>query len=658
MKNAYVLILVLVARNLPAAGVKPPAQILNRGVPSIPTKLAEEAKPYLEVRPVHFQDWHPVTKHMLVTQRPKGGQVSQLHVVEKAGGTLRQITRGKEPVHSARYQPVDGRSLIFNRDESGSERYQVFHFDLTTGKTTRLTDGKSRHTGARWSPDGKRVVYFSPKRNRRDNDLYVVDPTRPGSEKLLAKLSGGGWWLEDWSNDGELMILLEYISITHTRLHILDANTGKRSLFTPKLSEEVSYRNARFDSQRQAIYYTCDEDSNFQYVVCLNFKSGERKRYLGEVSWDVEAFELSPNGKTMAVIHNEGGASKLRCVDAFTGKLSAQQALLSDLPKGVVQKIQWHRTDADLVYDFEWALSPGEINTIKLGQKGKITWAVSDIGQLNLNRISIPFRRDLTSVDGVKFDTWIYPPGNRINGKFEPKFSQRGIPMVILFHGGPEGQFRPRFMGRYNYLMSEERIALLCPNVRGSRGYGKRHLKADNGMDRARVMLDVQRLRNAVSADSYFDANRIAVMGGSYGGFMTLHSMVVLNNFVKCGVDVVGISNFVTFLKNTSDYRRDLRRVEYGDERDPKMRKFLQELSPLTHVNEITRPLLIVQGANDPRVPVSESEQMEQALRKNGIETWYLLAKDEGHGFRKQANREFQFLTTIHFLRKHLLDKE
>ena len=171
-------------------------------------------------------------------------------------------------------------------------------------------------------------------------------------------------------------------------------------------------------------------------------------------------------------------------------------------------------------------------------------------------------------------------------------------------------------------------------------------------------MLDVQRLRNAISADSYFDANRIAVMGGSYGGFMTLHSMVVLNNFVKCGVDVVGISNFVTFLKNTSDYRRDLRRVEYGDERDPKMRKFLQELSPLTHVNEITRPLLIVQGANDPRVPASESEQMEKALRKNGIETWYLLAKDEGHGFRKQSNREFQFLTTIQFLRKHLLEQE
>ena len=658
VKHAFVLILVLVAPSLPAAVVKPPVQIHTRGIPAIPAKLAEQVNPYLEVRAVRFQDWHPVKKHMLLTQRPKGGQVSQLHVVEKAGGDLRQLTQGKEPVRSAKYQPMNGRSLIFNRDEGGSERYQVFHFDLTTGKTTRLTDGKNRHTDARWSPDGKRVVYFSPKRNGRDNDLYVVDPTKPGSERLLAKLPGGGWWLEDWSSDGELMILLEYISITNTRLHIVDANTGERSLFTPELSEEVSYRNARFGSQRHAIYYTCDEDSDFQHVIRLDFKSGERKHFLDEIKWDVEAFELSPNGQTMTVVHNEGGGSRLRFMDVSTGKQGAQQAFHSALPTGVIRKIQWHHSGGEFVYDFEWALSPGEIKMIRLGKKGEILWAASDTGQLNLNKISIPRREEMHSIDNVKFDTWIYPPGKRINGEFKPKYSPRGIPVIILFHGGPESQFRPRFMGRYNYLMSEERIALLCPNVRGSRGYGKRHLKADNGMDRSRVMLDVQRLRNAIGANSYFDADRIAVMGGSYGGFMTLQSMVMLNNFVRCGVDVVGISNFVSFLKNTSDYRRDLRRVEYGDERDPKMREFLQDFSPLTHVDNITRPLLIVQGANDPRVPASESEQIEQALRKNGIETWYLLAKDEGHGFRKQVNREFQFLTTIQFLRKHLLDEE
>ena len=199
---------------------------------------------------------------------------------------------------------------------------------------------------------------------------------------------------------------------------------------------------------------------------------------------------------------------------------------------------------------------------------------------------------------------------------------------------------------------------MICPNVRGSRGYGKRYLKADNGREREKVLFDIQRIYNVICDDPFLDQSRIAVMGGSYGGFMALHSMVKMNSHLKCGVDVVGISNFVTFLENTSDYRRDLRRAEYGDERIPEMRKFLQELSPLANVGEIACPLLIVQGANDPRVPASESEQIEKALRKREIETWYLLAKDEGHGFRKQANREFQFLTTVQFLRKHLLDKE
>jgi dipeptidyl aminopeptidase/acylaminoacyl peptidase len=658
MKQTGLIIGALLAGNLLAAVVKPPAQIVTRGIPPIPATLAEKVKPYLAARALRFQDWHPVKKHMLLTQRPKGGQVAQLYVLEKPLGKPRQLTRGPEPVRSAQYQPVDGRSLIFTRDVGGSERYQIFHHDLATGKTTRLTDGKNRHTGARWSPDGKRIAYFSPKRNERDIDLYVVDPTRPGSGKLLAQLPGGGWWLADWSANGEIMMLIEYISITNSRLHIVDARTGERSRFSPELKVEVSYRNARFDPQMRAVYYTCDEDSDFQHIIRLDLKTGHRKRMLGGVKWDVEAFELSPDGRTLAVVHNQEGASNLRFIGAASGKPAARFAGTAALPIGVIRSLQWHRTGAGLVYDIEWALSPGTIRTLKAGQKEPTSWAVSDTAQLDLNQISHPRHWRLRSVDGVEFDSVVYAPGRMVNGKFIPQKSARGRPVVILFHGGPESQFRPRFMGRFNYLMSGEDMILVCPNVRGSRGYGKKFLKADNGKGRATVMRDIQRLRNAIGADDSFDANRIAVMGGSYGGFMTLHSMVVLNNFVKCGVDVVGISNFVTFLKNTSDYRRDLRRVEYGDERDPKMRKFLQELSPLTHVNEITRPLLIVQGANDPRVPASESEQMEKALRKNGIETWYLLAKDEGHGFRKQSNREFQFLTTIQFLRKHLLEQE
>jgi dipeptidyl aminopeptidase/acylaminoacyl peptidase len=327
------------------------------------------------------------------------------------------------------------------------------------------------------------------------------------------------------------------------------------------------------------------------------------------------------------------------------------------LPDGVIDRLRWG-SKTELMYGFSWALSPRQAVYLDVPNQEKLKWLETDLPRLNTERFSKPRRIEWRSADGSKFDAWVYLPGRWISGRFAPTIPTRPLPVVILFHGGPESQFRPRFIGSYNYLTTEEQAVLICPNVRGSRGYGKRFLKADNGRERKKVLLDIERIYNVIAADSSLDQDRIAVIGGSYGGFMSLHSMVKMNNFLKCGVDVVGISNFVTFLENTSEYRRDLRRAEYGDERVPEMRKFLQELSPLSQVDKITRPLLIVQGANDPRVPASESEQIEKALRKKKIETWYLLAKDEGHGFRKQANREFQFLTTVQFLRKHLLEKE
>jgi dipeptidyl aminopeptidase/acylaminoacyl peptidase len=543
--------------------------------------------------------------------------------------------------------------MIFLRDEGGSERYQVFHYDLGTGKTLRITDGKNRHTSARWSPKGDRIAYFSPKRNGRDNDLYIADPLRSDSENLLLKLNGGGWRVEDWSQDGRLLLVLEYISINESQLHIVDINSGELSPLTPKLKVPVSHQNARFDPRLKAVYFTSDDGFDFQRLTRLDLGTGQYRYYLPQIRWDVESLEISPDGRTLAVATNEGGASQLRFLNAESGTEQWQPKL----PDGVIDRLRWG-SKTELMYGFSWALSPRQAVYLDVPNQEKLKWLETDLPRLNTERFSKPRRIEWRSADGSKFDAWVYLPGRWISGRFAPTIPTRPLPVVILFHGGPESQFRPRFIGSYNYLTTEEQAVLICPNVRGSRGYGKRFLKADNGRERKKVLLDIERIYNVIAADSSLDQNRIAVMGGSYGGFMALHSMVKMNNFLKCGVDVVGISNFVTFLENTSEYRRDLRRAEYGDERIPEMRKFLQELSPLTHVNKITRPLLIAQGANDPRVPASESEQIERALRKKKIETWYLLAKDEGHGFLKQANREFQFLTTVQFLRKHLLEKE
>jgi dipeptidyl aminopeptidase/acylaminoacyl peptidase len=253
----------------------------------------------------------------------------------------------------------------------------------------------------------------------------------------------------------------------------------------------------------------------------------------------------------------------------------------------------------------------------------------------------------MESFDGLGISAFVYrPPPAKFTGK---------RPVLISIHGGPESQARPVFQARNNYFLNEMGVAIVYPNVRGSAGYGKTFLALDNGFKREDSVRDIGTVIEWIKQDSNFDGERIGVIGGSYGGFMVLASMVQFGDQLRAGIDVVGISNFVTFLINTHDYRRDLRRAEYGDERDPKMKAFLEKISPKTNAGKIRKPLFVVQGKNDPRVPLSESEQMVKAIRDNGGAVWYLMAKDEGHGFAKKKNADYQFLSAILFLKEHLL---
>jgi dipeptidyl aminopeptidase/acylaminoacyl peptidase len=240
----------------------------------------------------------------------------------------------------------------------------------------------------------------------------------------------------------------------------------------------------------------------------------------------------------------------------------------------------------------------------------------------------------------------LHRPAKRFTGK---------RPVVIDIHGGPEGQARPWFHAQKNYFMNELGVALLFPNVRGSSGYGKSFLLLDNGFLRENTYKDINALLDWVATQPDLDPERVMVTGGSYGGHMTLAVSTFYSDRIRCSVDIVGPSNLVTFLENTSGYRRDLRRVEYGDERDPEMRKFLNRIAPMTNVDKIRKPLFVVQGANDPRVPASEAEQIVKALREHGTPVWYLLAKDEGHGFNKKRNVDFEFYATALFMQEHLL---
>ncbi len=240
----------------------------------------------------------------------------------------------------------------------------------------------------------------------------------------------------------------------------------------------------------------------------------------------------------------------------------------------------------------------------------------------------------------------LYKPPARFTGK---------RPVVVVIHGGPEGQSLPYFLGRQNYLLNELGIALIFPNVRGSTGFGKTFTMLDNGFLREDTYKDINTLFDWIGTQPELDASRIGVTGGSYGGHMTLAISTFYSDRIRCSVDIVGMSNLVTFLEHNESYRRDLRRVEYGDERDPKMREFLERIAPMNNIEKIKKPMLVVAGKNDPRVPVSESDQIVAALKKSGTPVWYIMAKDEGHGYQKKANQDYQFYATVEFLEEYLL---
>jgi len=277
-----------------------------------------------------------------------------------------------------------------------------------------------------------------------------------------------------------------------------------------------------------------------------------------------------------------------------------------------------------------------------------VRWTTSEVGGLDSSAFRTPELIEFPTFDNDgesprQIPAWIYKP--RGTGPF---------PVVVSIHGGPEGQSRPSFSSTYQMWMDKLGVAVVIPNVRGSSGYGKSYLSLDNGFKREDSVRDIGALLDWITTQSDLDRERVAVFGGSYGGYMVLASAVHYSDKLKAAVDIVGISNFVTFLENTQDYRRDLRRVEYGDERDPAMRAHLEKISPLNNVDRITIPMLIAQGENDPRVPVTESKQVVEALRKQGQTVWFMNALNEGHGYRKKENRDIYQQATVLFLREHL----
>ena len=309
--------------------------------------------------------------------------------------------------------------------------------------------------------------------------------------------------------------------------------------------------------------------------------------------------------------------------------------------------MKWHENNRDLAFSLNSSQSPSDAYSVDVQAAKLERWTFSETGGIPAHKFVEPKLVTWKSFDGKEISGWLYAPATQpASGK---------MPVAIVIHGGPEGQSRPGFLGRNNFLINELGVALIFPNVRGSTGYGKTFSLLDNGFKREDTYKDIGALLDWIGQQPNLDAKLVLVTGGSYGGHMTLAIATRYNDRIAASVDIVGMSNLVTFLEHTEAYRRDLRRVEYGDERDPKMRAFLESIAPMNHVKAITKPMMVVAGVNDPRVPKSESDQIVKVLEENKTPVWYLAAKDEGHGFAKKKNADFQFYTTVLFMQKYLL---
>jgi dipeptidyl aminopeptidase/acylaminoacyl peptidase len=486
-------------------------------------------------------------------------------------------------------------------------------------------------------------VYGSTRRTGDDVDIWIIDPKDPKTDRMLLELKGGGWGVAEWSPDDTKLALAEFISANESYIWLVDVAAGTKELFTPKGgAEKVLYGATVFSKDGKGLYVTTDKDSEFQRLAYVDLATKKHTYLTSHIKWDVDSIELSKDGRTLAFLVNENGISKLHMLDTRTGKEKAAPRL----PAGNIAGIEWHDNNVDLAFGIDAASSPVDVYSVNV-RTGKVDrWTTSETGGAVLSDLQEPELVKWKSFDGMEISGFLYKPPARFTGK---------RPVMINIHGGPEGQSTPGFLGRNNYYLKELGIAILFPNVRGSSGYGKTFLAADNGFNREKSYWDVGALLDHLKTRPDIDSDRILIIGGSYGGFMSLQVSHNYSDKICCSVDIVGISSLVTFLENTSGYRRDLRRVEYGDEREPKMREFMEKIAAINNAEKIKKPIFVVQGYNDPRVPRTEAMQMVQKIRGGGTPVWFLMANDEGHGFAKKKNADFQFYSTVMFMKEFLL---
>jgi dipeptidyl aminopeptidase/acylaminoacyl peptidase len=608
-------------------------QILEN-VPVAAPSIRAGLNRYQNVRAASFSDWAS-DGGMLITTR--FANTNQLHKVAAPGADRSQLTFHDEPVAGVHTLP--GGSILFSKDTGGDEWFQLFVRDAS-GVETQLTETGTRNGSPAWSKDGSVLVWARSTKGSGDADILMRDASAPSGAKVILK-GEGAISPEAVSPDGKTVLLGRYYSIGESKRWLLDVATGK---LTPLgvSKAKVSYAGGKFTPDGKSVLLLSDEGSDFMRLTQIDLATGAKTIVSGaDRPWDVEDFALSDDGRILAYVVNEDGFSKLIVQDFRTKRALPQP----ELPAGVVGGLAFSADGDKLGFSlstptassdaWSWGVSDGKLQR----------WTASELGGLDAKALATPELVRFPSFDKRSIPAFVYKPKLAAGAK---------APVIIDIHGGPEAQSRPIFSPIHQHLVGELGAAVIVTNVRGSSGYGKTYLNLDNAEKREDSVKDIGALLDWIKTQPDLDPSRVVVYGQSYGGYMSLAVMTHYSDRLAGGVERYGISNFVSFLTNTEAYRRDLRRAEYGDERDPKMLKAFETISPMNSVSKISKPMLVMQGWNDPRVPKSESDQVVAKLRERGVETWYVQFKDEGHGFAKKINNDRRREVETQFLQKVL----
>ena len=627
--------------SLPVEAAPGLPRVLVSGVPAVPADFDAWLAPYTEVRSAALADVGDDGKAVLVLTR--FSSVNQLHRVSAPMGAREQLTFGKEPVAKARWLPGDARTAFFIEDVGGAENFQLYRLDTQTGQRQRLTDGKSRHETFTLSRDGRRLAYSGTGRNGVDTDVYLADLASPSTATRVTE-EVGTWVPEEFSPDGERLLVKQNRAIDDADLWVVDLKTRQRSRVTPDaaVKGKGSVRHAAFSGDGRSVYVVTDRGSDFSQLFRVDLGRPEEPwtNLTSDLRWNVEQLAVAPDG-TLAYAVNEDGFSKL-----YLQRPGAKRTPIV-VPAGVVGEMRFpNRTSAVLTFAIDTPTSPSDVWQVAVKAGKPVRWTRSEVGGMDTSRFVSPELVRYPSTGGLQIPAYLYRPRGLRPGT--------RAPVVVTWHGGPEVQERPKFNAQLQAML-DLGVAVLAPNVRGSDGYGKAYLAADDGVKREEALKDIGATLDFIGRQPDLDPSRVAAVGGSYGGYMTLASVAYYPERFRAAVDRVGISSLTSFLNSTAPYRRDLRRVEYGDERDAQVRAVQERISPLGSADRMRAALYVQQGKNDPRVPQSEAEQIVRAVRDRGRPVWYLLALDEGHGFKKKETNDYAVSTALYFLREQLV---